>query len=236
MVGGVARRRSSFRTPSSSELEQAMRSSLARRSDRGVQTHGVGLAATRQVRGEPRSGGRPGRSWPRGLRCMAIPGPGRMLVAAAFLAFTTAANATCQQQCRDDSGYTSCVTLCEGDERRRFDEAVFGGRQSGPAAPLYGAIALSPKTGKGASVWRQPSRGYAEKHVVSFCEQSHGAGDCRAVMWFRGGWCGASAWSTGQQWGSASASTKRRAETKALELCRKNGGRACRIKQSLCSG
>jgi len=162
--------------------------------------------------------------------------PGGALVPAALFAFMTTANATCQQQCRNDSAYTSCVQICEGDVSRRVEESINAGRQRAPAAPWYGAIALSPKTGKGASVWRQPSREYAQKHVVSFCEQSHGAGDCRAVMWFRGGWCGASAWSTGRQWGSASASTKRQAEVKALEICRNNGGSACRIKQSLCSG
>lgn len=214
-----------------------MRKTPWRTSDRSDRAHGVGRAAdpagplSTMIGGKDRPlvGSGPAVH---GRPCRLI----AALVAAAFFAFPTTANATCQQQCRDDSGYTSCVIMCEHDTNRRLEESINADRQRAPAAPLYGAIALSPKTGKGASVWRQPSREYAEKHVVSFCEQSHGAGDCRAVLWFRGGWCGASAWSTGQQWGSASASTKRQAEVKALELCRENGGNACRIKQSLCSG
>ena len=104
------------------------------------------------------------------------------------------------------------------------------------AAEAAGAIAIGKCDRVGYS-YNYPSRGAAERRALSEC-RARGDGSCQVVVNVSGacgafavsgqGGCGARGW--------AYAGTRARAETIALNQCRKYGGRNCHVKAWVCDG
>jgi hypothetical protein len=95
----------------------------------------------------------------------------------------------------------------------------------------YGAIAYSRHTGH-YGYWKgAESRAGAERHALEACEGR----DCRVEVWFRNS-CGALA--TGEDGriiGWAHDVRLGEAQEQALQNCRHEGGRRCRVVISACS-
>lgn len=95
----------------------------------------------------------------------------------------------------------------------------------------YGAIAYSRRTGHYGYSDRAVTRAGAERRARELCERS----DCRVVVWFRNS-CGALATSQdGQIYGWAHDTSLREAKENAVEHCRTEGGRRCRLLISACT-
>jgi len=95
----------------------------------------------------------------------------------------------------------------------------------------YGAIAYSRRTGHYGYSNRADSRRSAERRALESCEGR----DCKIEVWFRNS-CGALATSeNGQTIGWAHDTSLRDAKISAIEHCRDEGGRRCRVVVSACS-
>ena len=107
------------------------------------------------------------------------------------------------------------------------------GASATSAQNLYGAIARSRTTGDKGYSWNYRNRYDAESRAIAECNGRSGAGDCRALLWFRNA-CGSIAESNdggaGTGWGTTTALSQRY----ALESCR-GVGRGCRVTRTICT-
>jgi Domain of unknown function (DUF4189) len=97
------------------------------------------------------------------------------------------------------------------------------------AAVGWGAIAISPTTGKVGYSGGRNSAIEAEQAAVSLCK----AHDCRAVVNFTKG-CGAVAQATNTSWGWGSDPSSTGAQNRALVSCNQYGA-GCRVSGWICS-
>lgn len=98
-------------------------------------------------------------------------------------------------------------------------------------ADRYGAIAYSRRTGHYGYADNAGSREAAERRALERCERR----DCKVEVWFRNS-CGALATGEdGQIYGWAHDTSLREAKESAVEHCRHEGGRRCRVLISACT-
>jgi serine/threonine-protein kinase len=102
------------------------------------------------------------------------------------------------------------------------------------AQNLYGAIARSRSTGDKGYAWNYSSRYEAERRAIAECNSYSGAGDCRALLWFRNA-CGSIAESNDGGAGTGWGTTRALSQDYALDSC--NGiGSGCRVTRTICTG
>ncbi|HEX3067257.1 MAG TPA: DUF4189 domain-containing protein [Thermoanaerobaculia bacterium] len=95
----------------------------------------------------------------------------------------------------------------------------------------YGAIAYSTRTGNYGYADNAGTRAGAERRALENCERR----DCKVEVWFRNS-CGALATGEGGRiYGWAQNSSLREAKESAVEHCRHEGGRRCRVVISACT-
>jgi serine/threonine-protein kinase len=95
----------------------------------------------------------------------------------------------------------------------------------------YGAIAYSQRTGHYGYADNAGTRAGAERRALDNCEGR----DCKIEVWFRNS-CGALATGEGGRiYGWAQNASLREAKESAVEHCRHEGGRRCRVVISACT-
>ncbi len=95
----------------------------------------------------------------------------------------------------------------------------------------YGAIAYSQRTGNYGYADNAGTRAGAERRALENCEGR----DCKIMGWFRNS-CGALATGEGGRiWGWDHNTSLREAKESAVEHCRHEGGRRCRVVISACT-
>jgi hypothetical protein len=102
------------------------------------------------------------------------------------------------------------------------------------AQDSFGAIARSRSTGDKGYSWDYGSRAQAERRAINECNNYSGAGDCRALLWFKNA-CGSIAEASNGGAGTGWGSNASLAESYALESC-SSVGRGCEVTRTICTG
>jgi hypothetical protein len=100
-----------------------------------------------------------------------------------------------------------------------------------PMIRYYGAIAYSPSTGAFGYSDRYANRASAQTRALSEC----GKADCVVASWFYNN-CGAVAMNGNGSWGGGHGPTVSSAGSDAEHACVREGGGACVVKLTHCSG
>ncbi|WP_019502344.1 DUF4189 domain-containing protein [Pseudanabaena sp. PCC 6802] len=102
------------------------------------------------------------------------------------------------------------------------------------AQNLYGAIARSRSTGDKGFAWNYSTRYEAERRAIAECNSYSGAGDCRALLWFRNA-CGSIAESNDGGAGTGWGTTRALSQDYAIDSC-SGVGSGCRVTRTICTG
>lgn len=143
--------------------------------------------------------------------------------------FCAQASANCFTDCLNASGCSAIGSdhgsFCEGTSTRCSTECRNENHKS------YGAIAYSvPDEGYGYAQG-QSNQNQAEKLAMKYCKQN--GKKCKSMVWFYNR-CGAVA-ADGKKTGWAHGDSVPEAQKSALEACKKNRGKNCQVKSSICS-
>lgn len=125
-----------------------------------------------------------------------------------------------------------CWPMCDP---KRLDCQIMEDRCKADCKGLrvYGAIAYGPSTGALGWSYKQDTREEAESVALEKCGAR--GEDCEVEVSFNDTCAAVSAGDTGRpSW--ALGATAREAQVNALERCRREGGRRCGVKKSVCSG
>ena len=100
---------------------------------------------------------------------------------------------------------------------------------------MFGSIAISLSTAHYGYSIDQASQGEAESVAMNACEiQSNYAGDCQALIWFKGDTCGAIAVNSEGDFGAGYGPGHDGARKAALDLCHREGPN-CQVIKSMCN-
>ena len=144
-------------------------------------------------------------------------------------------NACVTRECdKPHASITGCAVWCEYLRNQRPGE-------QGASARQYGAFFLESRNQRFGYSSGFSSREAAEKRARDGCIQNGGtAADCKLVAWFFNQ-CAALALSAEQnpdenRWAWAIDDYKSKAISKALTVCRNDGGTKCEVRVATCSG
>lgn len=158
-------------------------------------------------------------------------------VGAVFAGSASADPVGCAMSCPDNSPGSSCVQSC----------TAWSGDSSGGGGARhvrkYAAIAISDTQLLWGNSYNAASRKEAEEAALTYCySNASKPKDCKVAVWFYDA-CGslaikANTLTDGKNngaWGADWASSKKGAEKKALKLCQKYGGDACKPAVTFCA-
>jgi len=150
--------------------------------------------------------------------------------------FITAAGGGARAQVYD------AITGCYSDEAGLAPEVCYNHPNAAPSAPPppdgpFVSVAVSMTTFIVGASYFEPSQAEADKDAVKSCINNRGGQDCRVVSWARKECTGiatspaehAAGWAGGVR-------TRLDAWNAALEQCRINGGKTCKVMVTPCAG
>lgn len=149
----------------------------------------------------------------------------------------------CNDQCtRDSNGnFESCHRMCMS-QRELYNNTPNEPMRPMPRLPtLYGAIATDSGTLATGYGKDYPTRADAERRAIALCRRAGGsAAGCKVAIWGHNR-CLALASSRSNKpadnvWGYSWSDDGWVARKKAMSLCQNEGGRACKVAVSLCTG
>lgn len=105
-----------------------------------------------------------------------------------------------------------------------------------PQRDLYTAVAVSDKSLAFGYSYEATSRAQAEQMALSACRQRRGGSDCKLADWAENDCLGVALSHRDGTWAVASGSNPFLAANAAVQTCRKDGGKACAVAATPCSG